>query len=61
MYEICTLLPIVKIMNYYLAFIERRDIEFYELVKADTKEQAYEKVKHRFPDAYGIEINEPIK
>ena len=48
-------------MNYYLAYIERRDAAFYELVMADTKEQAHKKVKHRFPDAYGIEINIPIK
>ncbi len=50
-------------MKIYLAWIDlgfwRED--FYELVKAETKKEAYDKVWERYPKAKEVEIDEPIE
>lgn len=52
-------------MNIYLAYIEQGNFiskaEFYELVKANTKTEAYDKVIQRYPKANMIEVEEPIE
>ena len=51
-------------MNIYLVYIEMRGwfgAEFYELVKAENKQEAYEKVWKQYPKAKEVEIDEPIE
>lgn len=48
-------------MNYYLAYIYNHENSFYELVKADDKDEALDKVRDRYGYGYDVELNEPIQ